>query len=636
MKLSKSSSTESIYSADGVKSGVRKVLKIPKKFLPLKRPLSPNFRSISGVSFDLDPHRPEPALKPETGEDKSICQKPQTTVADPNGQSLKSRNLALSVRIEGNLNISKQVDKSTKKARKTKAKANRESAIFLKLSTYSSRLKSLVHTQKGPFRLSVPKPHSKADRTSSSSRLCPEDTRRYIIKPKKKAASKMSKEQAKMLRFIKQTQMSTRRAIARREKQSKQKAYHVPGNKSKLTKLFETSAAQQLRSFRVESLIKPNFMKNMLPRNLDTQIFKQIYQKYFHEQEEIERSHIERVMGIKAASKRVNALKKCCSAEDYSHLEEVSAIDERFRRRSIGSSQMEYECSKLQVECGAKKWTRQSCLSVNGKECISQSTDPDKPDQAPISPNPATITKSKISKNPFTIRIRTLRTQSSASQLITKKQRELTQKKTKKARSKTPTDAGQRLPGIRGRSGASRRNSKKLSIISNGSHKPRNKKANAGKLKGCLVCKKHKNHVKAEQRDAPVTPRRRKAQAADSILLHGKTNFIRQDSGHKFINEVDYVVSDDEQHAKKLADKTNFWLFKVNDKADPLKDQKNYRAMNLKEKNQFFHNLSKKDFFSKILKFKKQRAKTVEKFGKEFEKLENEQSRSNPQKRSTP
>ena len=77
---------------------------------------------------------------------------------------------------------------------------------------------------------------------------------------------------------------------------------------------------------------------------------------------------------------------------------------------------------------------------------------------------------------------------------------------------------------------------------------------------------------------------------------------------------------------KKFADKTGFWLFQV-DKDNPYqKDQKKFRTMNLKEKNQFFNNLSKKDFFSKILKFKKQRAKTIQEFGKEFQKIENEQS----------
>lgn len=52
-----------------------------------------------------------------------------------------------------------------------------------------------------------------------------------------------------------------------------------------------------------------------------------------------------------------------------------------------------------------------------------------------------------------------------------------------------------------------------------------------------------------------------------------------------------------------------------------------YRTLNLKEKDNFFDNLKKRGFFSKILKFKRQNVKTVQQFGREFKKIENEQSK---------
>ena len=96
--------------------------------------------------------------------------------------------------------------------------------------------------------------------------------KKQILK-KNKSKKKISKEKAKIIKFIQKTQRDAKKQIVKREKLIKQKTFHIPKNKSKLTKLFETSAAQQMKSFKIESLIKPNFLKNMLPKNLDTQIF---------------------------------------------------------------------------------------------------------------------------------------------------------------------------------------------------------------------------------------------------------------------------------------------------------------------------------------------------------------------------
>jgi hypothetical protein len=377
----------------------------------------------------------------------------------------------------------------------------------------------------------------------------------------------------------------------------------------------------------------------MLPKNLDTQIFKEIYQKFFEEQEEIEKNYIKKVMSIKAANKKVNQLKKCCSAEDYSYLDVHNLTrDSKLRRKSIGSrieSQIDCESSKFQNEIS--EINQKYILSKNSKSKASfensdkfKSEKKIKINKKYFSTNPV---NRRISKNPFVIRIKTLKTQSSNSQTLKNNLNHILKKKPKSNITLRKSQSKFRL---------SNRNSllKKVSENKNFSQTCRKKHSNAHLLNtrksnhnklltepaNCFDCSKKSSKSISKSINSKID--RKKSSRDSSFLIKAKNNFIRQDSGHKFIDEVDYVLSDNDNQIKKHADKTKFWLFEVDKNKDPFVKEKKYKLMNLKEKNQFFHNLSKKDFFSKILKFKKQRAKTIQKFGKEFEKLENEQSKS--------
>lgn len=248
-------------------------------------------------------------------------------------------------------------------------------------------------------------------------------------------AKKKIEEKNKMQKFIKQTHKDVTKELKKNVNFDKNIIDKFKSNKSKLTKLFESCAQKQLKHFSEEAKIKPIFQKNFLPKNLNTEIFKQIYSKYYTEQEDFEQNII-----------------------------------------------------------------------------------------------------SKIKKK---------------------------------------------------------------------SNRDKNKEKDTKILETCLK-------------------RNSSSPCSNEIIK----NLVKADSTHLFMDQIDYMNSK-ENNEFKLADKTKFWIIKKEQKQNYFEDEtneKDFQMMNLKEKNNFFHNLKNKGFFSKILKFKNQSLKSLKNFGNEFHKVEKDQS----------
>ena len=645
MKLCKSSSAESIYSENEDVYCQKRTLRIPKKFLPLKKPLSPNFRSISRVSLDSntfkyiqlgsDKLQGEPEKEEEGQDNEEKTKEPPkmtTTKSFLTKQNTLFKELMLKTNKSNKINqflTSKNPEKPTPKI---SPRVSQDSTIFQKQSTYNDKLNelsqnknelilqySLSNKQKVANRLKSGDGAKVLSRKGTEGGLLPRTDR-------SRGKKKLSEDKLQIMKFIKKTHVQTMREIQKRQKQVKSRGYHIPKNKSKLTKLFETSAAQQLKSFKTESLIKPNFLKNMLPKNLDTQIFKEIYQKYFEEQETIEKNQIKKIMSRNAANKKVNMLKKCCSAEDSAYLDVNPVFKEVARRRSIGSRYSGEERNESvqgpdpdfilsKPTSNARRSYRISSRNSSKQFRLSQKARVLLPNNGKSSYS-LKPQKSKISKTPFLVQIKTLKTQPIRFSKKASKSQQILKKKY--------TSKSNKLLNVNGEPWK-----KKNVLLRKGyTHRAKTSQLSGGQSRESTEQVSERGVV------SKVDTGRSVPKFNEPLPVGDKKKFIRQDSGHRFMDEVDYVLSDNDNEISKLADKTKFWLLEMNNENPSLGQKKKFRTMNLKEKNQFFNNLNKKEFFSKILKFKKQSAKTIQKFGTEFQKLESAQSKPD-QKRST-